>query len=338
LAKTSRSGLSKAATPDSEPEKLASKIMKVAVVAFGGNALAGNDGRSSYAEQVKKAEHVCLGLVKLLELNYEVIITHGNGPQVGNLLIQQELSADQVPPMPLDVCVAMTQGQMGYMIVQTLGNMFRARNVTRPVAALMTRMVVARDDPAFGDPVKFIGPFFSADESRVLENERHWEMRRDSTRGWRRVVPSPGPADIVEKNEIAALLKRGCVVVACGGGGIPVVRDASGRLTGVAAVIDKDFAAERLASLIGAELLILVTPVNQVAIFYGTPKQRNLKRLTSEQARRYHAQNHFPAGSMGPKIAAAVEFLANGGRRAIITSPDHIAASLEGEAGTEIVP
>jgi carbamate kinase len=312
--------------------------MKVAVVAFGGNALMDFSGKSSYAEQVMKAEKMCKEILSLFELGYAVIITHGNGPQVGNLLMQQECLAGSIPPMPLDVCDAMTQGQMGYMIEQTLRNAFTKNSMKKPVVSIVTQVVVSENDPAFRNPTKFIGPFFSKEESESLRRERGWQMKEDSGRGWRRVVPSPRPVDIVERDEIEEMVKRDFVVIACGGGGIPVLQDKKGRLKGVAAVIDKDFAAERLASLIGAEMLLLITSVSQVSIFYGTPKQRSIEKMTLKEAERYRDEGHFPPGSMGPKIEAAIKFLHSGGKRTIITSLENIKAAIRGEGGTEIVP
>jgi carbamate kinase len=271
-------------------------------------------------------------------MDYQVAITHGNGPQVGNLLMQQESLADAIPPMPLDVCGAMTQGQIGYMLEQTLRNMFTKNGVKKPVVSLVTQVVVSENDPAFKNPTKFVGPFFNKEEIEELHRERGWEIREDSGRGWRRVVPSPKPVDIVEKEEIGEMIRKNFVVISCGGGGIPVIRDRKGRLKGVAAVIDKDFAAERLASLVGAEVLLLITSVNQVSIFHGTPKQRNLSKMTLDEAKRYWDEGHFPPGSMGPKIQAAIKFLESGGKKTIITSLGGIDTAIKGEGGTAITP
>src|SRR5579884_63584 len=310
--------------------------MNVAVVAFGGNALMDFSGKSSYADQLAKAEKMCGEISSLFDMGYQVVITHGNGPQVGNLLMQQESLADIIPPMPLHVCDAMTQGQIGYMIEQTLRNMFTKNGIKKTIVSLVTQVVVSENDPAFKNPTKFVGPFFKKGEIEELQKERGWEIREDSGRGWRRVVPSPKPIDIVEREEIGEMIRKNFVVISCGGGGIPVLRDKKGKLKGVAAVIDKDFAAERLASLIGAEMLLLVTSVNQVSIFYGTPKQKNLSRMTLKEAKHYLAEGHFPPGSMGPKIEAAIKFLDSGGKRTIITSLEGIDAALKGEGGTEI--
>ncbi len=311
--------------------------MKVAVVAFGGNALMDFSGKSSYAEQMMKADKMSREILSLFNGGYTVVITHGNGPQVGNLLMQQESLADNIPPMPLDVCDAMTQGQIGYMIEQSLRNMFTKNRMKKSVVSLVTQVVVSEDDPAFKNPTKFIGPFFNKDEIEELEKERGWQVREDSGRGWRRVVPSPRPVDIVEKDEIREMIMKNFVVISCGGGGIPVLRDKKGVLKGVSAVIDKDFAAERLASLIDAEILLLITSVSQVSIFYGTPKQKALGRITLDEAKRYWDEGHFPPGSMGPKIEAAIRFLDSGGKKTIITSLEGIDAAIKGEGGTEIV-
>jgi carbamate kinase len=310
--------------------------MKVAVVAFGGNALMDFSGKSSYTDQLVKAEKMCGEIPSLFDIGYQVVITHGNGPQVGNLLMQQESLADTIPPMPLDVCDAMTQGQIGYMIEQTLRNMFTKNGIKKPVISLVTQVVVSENDPAFCNPTKFIGPFFKKEECEILEREKGWQMKEDSGRGWRRVVPSPKPVDIVEKEEIGEMIRKNFVVISCGGGGIPVLRDKKGRLKGVSAVIDKDFAAERLASLIGAEMLLLVTSVNQVSIFYGTPNQKSLSKMTLKEAKHYLAEGHFPPGSMGPKIEAAIKFLDSGGKTAMITSLEGIEDALNGKGGTEI--
>lgn len=310
--------------------------MKAAVVAFGGNALIGQDGKGSYEEQMMKTETMCGKLLYLFDRGYRVVITHGNGPQVGNFLIQQEYLANVIPPMPLDVCNAMTQGQMGYMIEQKLRNIFIEKNINKSITAFVTQVVVSKDDPAFKNPSKFIGPFFNKKERDKLQKKESWVMKKDSGRGYRRVVPSPMPIDIVEKVEIVEMIRRGFVVIASGGGGIPVLRDKRGKLKGVTAVIDKDLVAEMLASFIGAEILLLVTPVDHVSIFYGTPKQKNLRRMTLKEARHYLDEGHFPAGSMGPKIEASIRFLNSGGKKTIITSIEKMEAAINGECGTEI--
>jgi carbamate kinase len=310
--------------------------MKVAVVAFGGNALMGHEGKSNYPDQMRRADAICRKLLGLFELGYRIVITHGNGPQVGNILMQQECLIDSLPPMPLDVCNAMTQGQIGYMIEQRLRNIFEEKKIKKSVVVLVTQVVVSESDPAFKNPTKFIGPFFRQEEIERLEKEKGWDMKEDSGRGYRRVVPSPRPIDIVEKDEISDLADRDLVVVACGGGGIPVLRDKKGKLKGVAAVIDKDYAAERLASLIRADSLILITPVDKVSIYYGTSKQKDLGRVSLEELKGYYDEGHFPPGSMGPKIEAGMKFISEGGRRTIITSIEGLDDAIKGKGGTVI--
>ena len=297
----------------------------------------GHTGKSTYAEQILKTDEMCRKIIGLFDMGYKIIITHGNGPQVGNFLMQQESLSSSVPPMPLDVCNAMTQGQIGYMIEQRLRNIFIQKKINRSVVAFVTQVVVSEHDPAFNNPTKFIGPFFSKEEMKALQKKEGWKMKEDSGRGYRRIVPSPRPIDIVEKNEISKMAHNNYVVIACGGGGIPVIRDKRGALKGVAAVIDKDFAAQRLASLIDAEILVLITPVDKVAIYYGTPKEKLLSKITLVEAERYLAEGHFPPGSMGPKIEAAINFLRLGGKKTLITSLENIEEAINGEGGTEIV-
>ncbi|TDI90889.1 MAG: carbamate kinase [Candidatus Dadabacteria bacterium] len=311
--------------------------VKTAVVAFGGNALMGEDGNSTYAEQIIKTDIMCNKLLFLFDMGYRILITHGNGPQVGNFLMQQECLAENVPPMPLEACNAMTQGQIGYMIGHRLRNTFTRNNIKKPIIVFITQVVVSKDDPAFNNPTKFIGPFFNKEQSDKLSREEGWLMKEDSGRGYRRIVASPRPIDIIEKEEIAEMAHKDFVVIACGGGGIPVIRDEKGCLKGVPAVIDKDFAAEKIGNFIGAELLLLITPVDRVAINFGTPEQKNLSKITLEEAERYFSEGHFAPGSMGPKIEAAIQFLRSGGKKAIITSLDCIESAIKGEAGTEII-
>ncbi len=311
--------------------------LKTAVVAFGGNALMGEDGNSTYAEQIIKTDIMCNKLLFLFDMGYRILITHGNGPQVGNFLMQQECLAENVPPMPLEACNAMTQGQIGYMIGHRLRNTFTKKNIKKPIIVFITQVVVSEDDPAFNNPTKFIGPFFNKEQSEKLSRDEGWLMREDSGRGYRRIVASPKPIDIIEKEEIAEMAHKDFVVIACGGGGIPVIRDEKGCLKGVPAVIDKDFAAEKIGTFIGAELLLLITPVDRVAINFGTPEQKNLSKITLEEAERYFSEGHFAPGSMGPKIQAAIQFLRSGGKKAIITSLDCIESAIKGEAGTEII-
>lgn len=311
--------------------------MKLAVVAFGGNAFSGGENSGAHRDQSAFAEHISGELVKLVESGYGIVITHGNGPQVGNLMLQQEHAARAVPPMPTDVCGAMTQGQLGYLIVQALRNRLRKSNLDRPVAAIVTQVLVDENDEAFSNPTKFVGPFFDKETADSLARAKNWKVEKDSDRGYRRVVPSPRPVDIVEKEEITDMVRRGFIVVACGGGGVPVVRGKNGELRGVSGVIDKDLVSERLATLLGAETLAIITQVDRISLFFGTPKQVDLGKITIDEAERYLGDGHFPPGSMGPKIEAAIRFLRKGGRRAVITSANSAVKALEGKKGTEIV-
>jgi carbamate kinase len=311
--------------------------MKLAVLAFGGNAFTGNNGHDSYEDQLQRTKNMCKEMVKLVKLDYKIIVTHGNGPQIGNLLIQQESAPEIVPPMPIDVCSAMTQGQIGYMIVQTLRNYLIKNDIERPVASIVTQVVVDEKDNAFKNPTKFIGPYFNKKTADLLACERKWIMRKDSNRGYRRIVPSPIPVDIIEKKEIAEMLKRNFIVVTCGGGGIPVIRKKNGELKGVGAVIDKDLVSEKLATLTNAKTLIIVSPVERVALYFGTSKQKNITKMTVKEAKGYLEEGHFPPGSMGPKIQAAIKFLEEGGERVLITSAKSTVKALKSKGGTEIV-
>ncbi|KAB2835455.1 MAG: carbamate kinase [Candidatus Dadabacteria bacterium] len=311
--------------------------MKAAVVAFGGNALMDHKGKSTYVEQIMKTDKMCRKLIGLFDMGYRVVVTHGNGPQVGNFLMQQECLSASIPPMPLDVCNAMTQGQIGYMIEQRLRNLFLEKKMSYPTVAFVTQVVVSEDDPAFKNPTKPIGGFMTEEEARKFEAQG-WQVMEDSGRGWRRVVASPIPRSVIEINAIQALMLSGYVTIACGGGGIPVVRQADGSLRGVYAVIDKDRASALLALTLRADLLMISTGVEKVAINFNKPNQQFLDRLTLKQARQYMAEGHFGIGSMQPKIEAAIDFVQNGGPKAIITGPDYLVPALRGETGTWVVP
>lgn len=312
--------------------------MKLAVVALGGNAFIGEGERGSYSEQMSRVAEIARALPQMFDLGYMLVLTHGNGPQVGSLLIQQESAAHSVPAMPLDACVAMTQGQLGYLLQQVLNNMLAERGIKKSVVTVITRVVVARNDPAFRHPTKFIGPPFDRATAQRLARERGWKMRLDAGRGYRRVVPSPKPIDVVEKIEIGQMLKRDSIVIAAGGGGIPVLRRRDGRLCGVEAVVDKDLAAEKLATVLGAELLVILTAVDHVSLDFGTKRERPIRRMAAREAERYLADGQFPPGSMGPKIEAAINFLKDGNKRVIITSHRMLGPALAGRAGTEILP
>jgi carbamate kinase len=262
---------------------------------------------------------------------------HGNGPQVGALAMAQEAVAREIPPQPLFVLGAMTQGQLGYLIAQAVGDALVAADRTPAVAAVVTQVVVDREDPAFGNPTKPIGPFFSEGRARRIADARGWSVTEDSGRGWRRVVPSPIPQEVVEAAEIRRLLDGGEVVIACGGGGVPVAREGD-ELVGVDAVIDKDFAASLVGRLVGATSLLLVTGVDQVLLDFGTPTQRAVASMTVAQARAHLAEGQFPPGSMGPKIEAAAQFVQETGGTATVTSLDRVVDALAGASGTRITP
>lgn len=310
-------------------------MSETVVVAIGGNALA-PAGLGDFAGQEERAQQVADAAVGLVGPDRRLLMVHGNGPQVGALAMAQEAVAREVPPQPLFVLGAMTQGQLGYLLAQALGDALVQAGRPRTVAAVMTQVVVSTDDPAFGKPTKPIGPFFSEGRARRLARARGWDVVEDAGRGWRRVVASPEPVEVVESPEIRRLLEAGEVVVACGGGGVPVAR-VGDELVGVDAVIDKDFAAALIGRLVGATSLLLVTGVEQVSLDFGTPEERPVDVMTVAEARGYMAEGQFPPGSMGPKIEAAAQFLEAGGREAIITSLERIAAALAGETGTRIV-
>lgn len=300
------------------------------VVALGGNAIQPPQKAGTAANQFASVRETCAQLADMIRQGYQVILTHGNGPQVGSILLQNEEAKQAVPPMPLDVCGAQTQGFIGYMMQQSMGN--QLPNLS--VATVVTQVEVGVDDPAFQHPTKPIGPFYSPAEAERLQTEKGWSMVEDSGRGWRRVVPSPTPLAIVEKEAISALLEQGILVIAAGGGGIPVTRAADGKLNGVEAVIDKDLAGERLAADVEANILLILTDVEAVALNWGTPEQEFLSELNVSQARNFQHQGHFKAGSMGPKVEAACRFVENGGELAVIASLGNALAALQGNSGT----
>ncbi len=309
---------------------------KTIVLAFGGNAITREGQQGTFPEQLANIEVSCRHVVGLAWAGYRMAITHGNGPQVGSLLIKNELARDVVPSMPLDVCVANTQGSLGFGIQQTLQNMFKKAGVLRETAAIITRTEVDPGDEAFSHPTKPIGPFFSQEEARGLMAVKGYTMREDSGRGWRRVVPSPRPLAILEKQVIKRLVEDEVIVVAVGGGGIPVVSGPDG-YAGVEAVIDKDLAAQRLALDIGADMLAILTGVPMVRLDFRKPTQRALERLTVSAARKLLSAGQFPPGSMGPKIEAAAGFVEQSGGTAVITDFETLPAALDGRGGTMIV-
>ncbi|MEP7199612.1 MAG: carbamate kinase, partial [Chloroflexota bacterium] len=308
-----------------------------AVVAIGGNSLIADPKHQSVPDQFAATRETAVHLAAMIELGWNLVVTHGNGPQVGFILLRSDLSAHVLHTVPLDSCGADTQGALGYMIQQCLQNEFRRRGIARQAATVVTQVLVDRNDPAFTKPSKPIGSFYDKTKAREHMQTRGWTMVEDAGRGWRRVVPSPKPQAIVEVDAIKHLIADGFIVIAVGGGGIPVVRDDAGLLRGVEAVIDKDYASSLLANSIDADLLLISTGVEQVAINYKQPSQQTLARLTVADAKKHLADGQFPAGSMGPKIEAAIQFIERGGREALITNPENIARALRGETGTRIV-
>lgn len=311
---------------------------KTAVVALGGNAITKKGEEDTIARQFRNTRESLRGIVELIRDGYNLAITHGNGPQVGNAILRVELAREKAPVLPLGICVADTQGGMGYMIEQSLQNRLDKEGIKRDVITTVTQVIVDKNDPSIKEPSKFIGQFYSRKDAKRLARERDWVVKEDRGKMWRRVVPSPIPLEIVEKKTIKSLVEKGVVVIAAGGGGIPVYVEKNGTLDGVDAVIDKDRASAVLARDIGAELLLILTEAEKVALHFGTLLQMNLDRLTVEEVKKYQKEGHFPAGSMGPKIEAAIQFLESGGKEVIITSiPKAYDAVKKKTAGTRIV-
>lgn len=311
---------------------------KVAVVAIGGNSLIKDPQHQSVPDQYAATVETCTHLAAMIAQGWDVVITHGNGPQVGFILRRSELARHELHEVPLDSCGADTQGAIGYMIQKALYNEFRKRGINKLALTVVTQVLVDKDDPAFKNPSKPIGSFMTKEEALRRQQEDGWDVIEDAARGWRRVVPSPMPKRIIERDAIKHLVDHGYVVVAVGGGGIPVIEDENGDLVGVAAVIDKDYASARLAFRIQADLFLISTAVEKVALNYKQPNQRWLDRMTVSEAKQYLAAGHFPKGSMGPKIEASIWYLENGGKAALITNPENIEWALRGETGTWIVP
>ena len=309
-----------------------------AVVAIGGNSLIRDKEHQTVRDQYIAAGETCWHIAAMIQDGWDVVVGHGNGPQVGFILRRSELAAHELHEVPLDVCGADSQGAIGYALVQNLESDFRRLGLDRHAVAVVTQMEVAADDPAFSHPTKPIGSFMDEATAAQRRERDGWDVVEDAGRGWRRVVASPAPLRIVEEDAIRRLVEDGFVVIAAGGGGIPVVADAEGNLTGVAAVIDKDLACALLATRIGAELLLITTAVEQVALDFGTPEQRPVARMTLAEAKERLAEGrHFAAGSMAPKIQAVIQFLERGGATALITDPSSVERALAGETGTWIV-
>jgi carbamate kinase len=307
------------------------------VIAIGGNATHPENIAGTPAEQLVIAKQTAIALLPLCQLDNELIITHGNGPVVGKILMRQALLRDRIPPMTLDICVAHSQGGIAYLLMQAIENALREVDNPRHVACLLTQVEVDASDPAFQNPTKFVGPFFTKDQAHAIATELGWSMREDGARGWRHVVPSPKPRHVCDISLVEALASRGTIVIAGGGGGIPVVRGAKGVRNGVEAVIDKDLTTAHIAAVLGIETIMLLTAVPKVAVNFGTPGQKYLDRVNLGELKKLHAEGHFPPGSMGPKIEAAIRFLERGGRRVIIAALGEAVPALKGETGTHIV-
>lgn len=313
---------------------------RTAVVAIGGNALLQGGPAATIDEQFEAARTLSATLVEMVETGWRVVVTHGNGPQVGFIKRRSDLVASLAPELPhleLDMCVADSQGSLGYILASSLASRLRTRGESDDVAAVLTHAIVDRADPAFDAPTKPIGNFYSEEQAHRLAAENGWTVAEDSGRGWRRVVASPRPKRILEQKAIRSLVDNDVMVVAGGGGGIPMTEEPDGSYRGVEAVIDKDFTSAHLASALGADLLVVTTGVRQVAINFGQPDQRCLGRVDAAETRRHLADNQFPPGSMGPKVEAALEFLDAGGHEVLITSPDHLHDAFVGGSGTWLV-
>lgn len=311
----------------------------LAVIAIGGNSLISEKNKKSVEDQYDAICKTVTHIADVIESGRQVIITHGNGPQVGFILLRSELARKNngMHPVPLVSCVADTQGAIGWQIQQALANELKARKNNGKVVSLVTQVRVDADDPGFAAPDKFVGEFYDDAEVPALKSQNpDWVLKQDSNRGWRRVVPSPAPQEIVELDAIRALLNDGFNLVTVGGGGIPVVSNGNGSLRGVDAVIDKDLASRLLANALGAGTLIISTGVEKVCINFGKPDQKALDNVTAAELRAYYEQGQFPAGSMGPKVKAALDFLDNGGEKVIITSPEYLKVAINGEGGTHI--
>jgi carbamate kinase len=304
------------------------------VVALGGNAISRQDERGDIADQINNCRRTALHVVDLVEAGYKVVVTHGNGPQVGNILRRVEAARGLVYPLPLDICVAHSQGGIGYLLQREINNLFKVKGINKIGYTIITQCLVDADDPAFKNPTKPVGPFFTQEQIAPMMEEG-WDTAEDAGRGWRRVVPSPMPKAIVEEALIKKVIQFGDVAICCGGGGIPVV-ERGGVLEGVEGVIDKDHATGLLAKSINADLMVITTGVEKVAVNFNTPDQRELDRLTADEARKFHEEGHFPAGSMGPKMRAAIDFVEATGNDVIITLPEKMLDAIEGRTGSWI--
>ncbi len=312
------------------------KTGTIAVVALGGNSITREFEEGNITQQFANTRRSLIGVLELIKRGYRLAITHGNGPQVGNALIRVEESRHLVPPLPMGVTVADLQGGMGYMIQQSLQNKLHVNKIEREVTTILTQVIVDKNDPSVLNPTKFVGPFIKKKDVEIVRNQRGWVVKEDPGRGLRRVVPSPVPLQIVEKETINFMVNNGVISICCGGGGIPVYVEKDGTYEGVDAVIDKDLAAAVLANAIKAKELYILTPVDKVALNYRKPDEKQLDRLTVNDAKKYLEDGHFPKGSMGPKIQAAINFIENGGHSVIISSVEKMKEAIKGETGTRI--
>jgi carbamate kinase len=307
------------------------------LVSLGGNAILKHGQKGTAEEQALNVQNTAKRLVTLLRRGEKIAITHGNGPQVGNILLQNEIAKETLPPMPLDVCGAESQGMIGYMLQRALRSELESGGPRVAVVTIVSETLVDAEDPAFRNPTKPVGPFYSADEARELRESKGWHIVSDSGRGYRRVVPSPTPLDILEKETIIRLFEAGTVVISAGGGGVPVIREKNGTIRGVEAVLDKDRTAALLATTLRVETLLILTDVERVFVNYGRPDQRALERMTLQECKKYLREGQFPEGSMGPKIESAVSFLSGSSERRVVIAPLEMAEeALKGTAGTTI--
>ena len=309
----------------------------IVLIALGGHALMMHGETGTISEQERNAASICRQLQTLVDRDYHLVVTHGNGPQVGHLLLLNESSDGSVPLMPLDVLVAETGGSLGYFLQQAMLNELRRRQIKRYVVTVITQVLVDPEDPAFKDPTKPIGPFLSREEAERRRDEKKWTIIEDSGRGWRRVVPSPKPVKIVQRHMIRESAVAGNIVIACGGGGITIIKKPDDSYEGIEAVIDKDLSSAILANQVGAELFVILTEVPQVYIRFRQPDQQAIGAITSGQLMDLHRAGEFPSGSMGPKVEAVCRFLEGGGKRAIITNPETLDAALAGRGGTHVI-
>ena len=322
------------------PSSTSARPTRRYVIALGGNAIIPLGQEGTYDQQMAITRQTMSQVVQLAAAGHDIVMTHGNGPVVGNIVLRGDagLAIHGIPPMPMYVCGADSQGGLGFMLQQALQNALKDIGLDRPVVSVVSQMRVDPGDPAFKNPTKPIGPFYSEEQAEQVRQETGWTVVKDANRGWRRVVPSPIPQEVIEAAAIRVLVESGVLTIAVGGGGVPVIRNEEGHLEGVDAVIDKDRASDLLGRLIEADVLVIITQVDKVCAGFGTPDQESLDVLDTKRAAKMLAAGEFPVGSMGPKIEAALDFIAGGGREVIITSPEFLLDAIEGREGTRILP